>query len=116
MEYITTSAGIKNAIQNLEVEQSINGQVLKQQFHLFVESLKPVNLIKVTVHDIASSHYMTDNILGASIVLATGYLSKKLSFGRPRHLIKKILDFMLPFGTTNLVAQPLIRKRIQIDH
>jgi len=40
--------------------------------------LKPVNLLKSTLKDITSSPYLIDNILGTTIDLATGYLSKKL--------------------------------------
>ena len=46
MQNITSTAGLKNAIQLLEAEQAVKGQLLKEQFYITYESLKPVNLLK----------------------------------------------------------------------
>ena len=81
MENITSKNSLKNAIQLLEVEQAIQGQLLKEQFYLTCESLKPVNLIKSTLKDIVLSPNLIDRILGNAIGLATGYLSKKIFIG-----------------------------------
>jgi len=81
MQKIASIAGLKNAIQLLEVEQADKGQLLKEQLFLTYESLKPVNLLRSTVNDIASSTYLIDNILGAAIGLVSGFLSKKIFIG-----------------------------------
>ena len=62
MQNITSTAGLKDAIQLLEVEQGIKEQLLKDQLYLTYESLKPVNLIRNTLKEISSSPYMIDNI------------------------------------------------------
>jgi hypothetical protein len=54
MQNITSIAELKNAIQLLEVKQADKGQLLKEQFFLTFESLKPANLLRSTVNDIAS--------------------------------------------------------------
>jgi hypothetical protein len=51
MEKISSIAGLKNAIQVLEVQQRIKGHELKEQISLTYESLKPVNLIRNTLKD-----------------------------------------------------------------
>jgi hypothetical protein len=105
MESITTSDELKNAIQILEFDQQIREQQLKEQVYLTVESLKPVNLIKSTLHEVASSPYLIDNILGASMGLASGYISRKLVVGGSHNIIKKLFGTILQFGVTNVVAQ-----------
>ena len=105
MEPITNSDELKNAIQILEFDQQIREQQLREQVYLTVESLKPVNLIKSTLHEVATSPYLVDNILGGSVGLASGYLSRKLVIGGSHNIIRKLIGTILQFGVTNVVAQ-----------
>lgn len=105
MQNITSTAGLKETIQLIEVEQAVKGQLLKEQFYLTYESLKPVNLLKSTLKDISSSPYLVDNLLGTALGLASGYLSKKIFIGSSGNSIRKLLGSILQFGVTNVVAQ-----------
>ena len=105
MQSITTSDELKNAIQILEFDQQIRLQQLKEQVYLTIESLKPVNLIKSTLHEVVSSPYLIDNILGVAMGLTSGYITKKIAFGKSVSVIRKILGTLLEFGITNVVAQ-----------
>jgi hypothetical protein len=105
MQEITRAAELKNAIQLLEAEQAIKGQLLKEQFFTTYESLKPVSLIKSTLNDIATSPYLVDNILGTAMGLASGYLTKRIFIGASGNLLRKLLGSVLQFGITNVVAQ-----------
>ncbi len=105
MENITSTAGLKNAIQLLEVEQALNGQLLKEQFYFIYESFKPVNLLKSTLKDITSSPFLIDNILGTAMGLATGSLSKKIFIGASGNIIRRLIGSVLQLGVTNVVAR-----------
>lgn len=104
MENISSTADIKKAIQLLEEEQAVKGQLLKEQFYITYESLKPVNLLKNTIDEISSSPYLIDNILGAVTGVASGYLSKKVVVGASGNIFRKLLGAFIQFGVTNLVA------------
>ncbi|MBK7027801.1 MAG: hypothetical protein IPH45_00645 [Bacteroidales bacterium] len=91
MENITTSSELLEAIKILEAEQDFKGQVLKTQFFLTYESLKPINLINSTLKDISSSPYLLDNILGTAMGLVSGFLSRKLIVGGSSSIIRKLL-------------------------
>jgi hypothetical protein len=105
MEPINSIGELKNAIQILEFEHAIKEQLLKDQVYLTFESLKPVNLIKSTLHEITSTPYLMENILGATVGLASGYLSKKLAVGKSENILRKLLGAIIQFGVTNAVAQ-----------
>lgn len=105
MQDITSVAGLKNAIQFKEVEQVVKGQQLKEQLYFTVESLKPVNLIKGKIKDLATSPKIYENVLGVAVGLATGYLSKKMVIGFSGGIIRKIIGGVLQLGVTGLVAQ-----------
>jgi hypothetical protein len=105
MQNITSTAGLKDAIQLLEVEQTSNGQLLKEQFHITYESFKPVNLLKNTLEDIGSSPSLVDNITGNALGLASGYLIKKIVVGSSGNMFRKLLGIVLQVGVSNVVTQ-----------
>ena len=107
MQNITTTEELKNAIQILEVEQTLKGQLLKEQLYVTYNSLKAVNLITNTLKEVVSSPFMIDNILGTVLGLATGYYSKKILIGTSGNILRKIFGSMFQFGVTKVVAQPV---------
>jgi hypothetical protein len=105
MENITSAAELKRVIQRVEIEHAMQGKRLKEQFFLAYENLKPVNILKSTLNEITTSPYLIDNILGATMGLITGYLSKKIAVAGSGNPFRKLLGSVLQFGITNLVAQ-----------
>jgi hypothetical protein len=104
MQNITSSAGLKDAIQLLEIEQAIKGQALKEQFRHTYESLKPVNLILNTLKEVTTSPNLIDNVIGNVLGLASGYVSKKVFVGTSGNLFRKLFGSLMQFGVTNLVS------------
>ena len=105
MQNITSATELKDAIQLLEVEQAVKRQLLKEQFHITYESLKPINILKSTLKDIISAPSLPENILGAAIGLASGYLTKKIAVGFSGNIFRKLMGSVLQFGVTNVVAR-----------
>jgi hypothetical protein len=106
MENITSAIELKNAIQRLEVEQNIDGQLLKEQFYLTYESLKPINLLRHTIYEIYTSPHLIDSILGTAAGLTSGYLSRKIAMiGASGNLVRKLFGSVLQLGVTNVVSQ-----------
>ena len=104
MQKITSVGGLKNAIQLLEAEHTVKGELLREQFNLTYESFRPVNLLKNALKDISSSPYLVDDFLGTSIGLASGFLSKKLFIGTSGNVFRKLMGSLLQFGVTNIVS------------
>jgi hypothetical protein len=105
MQEITSTTGLKEAIQLLESEQAVKKQLLKEQFYITYESLKPLSLLKSAINDLSSSPYLIDNLSGTAIGLVSGYLSKKIFVGASGNLIRKLLGSILQFGVANVVAK-----------
>jgi len=104
MQKIKSATELKNAIQRLEVEQTIKGQLLSEQFNIVYESLKPVNIIKQTMKDLVTSPSLISNVLGVTVGLSSGYLAKKLVVGQSGGIIKNIVGSLLQNGVANVVA------------
>jgi uncharacterized membrane protein len=105
MQNITTSAELKEAIQLLEAEQVFNKEELIEQFRITYESFKPVNLLKNTLKEMASSPNLINNVLGAAIGLGTGFLSKKIVVGGSGNIFRKLLGSLVQAGVTSAVTQ-----------
>jgi hypothetical protein len=105
MQNINSISELKTSIQLLEEEQAEKLLLLKEQFYLTYEGLKPVNLLKNTVNDIVSSPLLVDNIISTATGLVTGYISKKVFVGASGGVIRKLLGSALQYGVTNIIAK-----------
>lgn len=104
MQNITSTNGLKNAIQLLEAQREIKELQLKEDLQHAYNSFKPLNLLKNTLDDVASSPLLIENILGTTISLATGYITKKIIIGNSDNKFRKLLGSVFQFGVINAVA------------
>ncbi len=105
MQKITSAAGLKDAIELLEAEHKAKGQLLKEQLFISYESLKPVNVLRRTLKEIASPSFLIDDFPGALMAMASGYISRKAVTGRSGNIFRKLLGSLLQFGVTSIVAK-----------
>lgn len=105
MQNITSTAGLKEAIQLLEAEKAANKKLLKEQFVNTYESFKPASLLRSTLHDISSSPNLIENILGTALGLGAGYLSRSIMPGVTAMRFGKLLSPVLQLGVTNFVSK-----------
>ena len=104
MQAITSVKELRKVILLLEDRQALQGRAMKEQFFIVVESVKPINILKRTINEAASSPDLISNMLRATIGLATGYLSDKILEGSSENLFKKLLGTLIKFGATNLLV------------
>jgi hypothetical protein len=105
MQNITTTEELKNAIQLLEIEQCIKGELLKEQFQHTCDSFKPINILKGTLKDIITSPNLIDNVLGTIVGMTTGYVSRKIFVGSSGNIFRKLFGSVLQTGIANSVSQ-----------
>jgi hypothetical protein len=105
MEEINSETALKAAILQLEIKQANERKVLKEQYLLAYEGIKPINLIKSTFKEATASPEFKDEILNTSIGIATGYATKILFQGASHSPVRKLLGTVLMFGITNAVTR-----------
>jgi hypothetical protein len=105
MQKISSVSELKNAIQLLEVEHDTKEQLLKDQFYLTCESLKPVNILKNTLINILGKIKNSDGISDISLGVAGGLLLRNLFVGSSENIFRKITGSFLQLGITNLITQ-----------
>lgn len=104
MEKINSVAGLKNAIQLLEDQQAMKGQLLKDQLFLTYECFKPARLMQSTLKDLVTSPYVLDNIIDSGLSIATGYISKRIIVGTSSNIIRRLVGSLVQAGATKYIS------------
>ncbi|WP_353483363.1 hypothetical protein [Haliscomenobacter sp.] len=105
MHKINSDSELRAAITALEYRQVTEGKMLKAEFNLAYESIKPINFIRNTVKEINRSSELKTDLLTLAVGVGVGYLSKIL-FKRVTHQpLKKLLGAALLFGVSKLISR-----------
>lgn len=108
MRNITTAAELKGAIQLLENDQLREWPLLRNEFLNTYENLKPLNIIKNTFREFATTPDIQSNLLNTTLGVTAGHLSKNLLMGvTTGHPVKKIVGAILQYGISNAVSKNL---------
>lgn len=105
MQNTSSPINLNEAILQLEIEQEKKRKLLKEQFHIATESLKPAHLLKSTIKDISLSPQLMTDMLGTGMGLVTGYLSKKIVVAGSDNIFRKLLGTIVQMSVANIVAQ-----------
>ena len=104
MEKIYSETNLNNAIQVLESKQTAEEVMLKEQFHLTYESLKPINILKNIFSQASKSDDLKENIINNTISLTVGYLSKVAFEKDAKSPFKKLFGSVVMFSVNKIVA------------
>ncbi|MCX6268597.1 MAG: hypothetical protein NTW16_14785 [Bacteroidetes bacterium] len=96
---------LRETIIHLEMKRSVEGRMLEEQFHLAVDSMKPVSLIRTTFKEVISSGDLKENIVSTSVGLAAGILGKIIIGSVTKSPFKKLLGTMAMFGITKVISR-----------
>jgi hypothetical protein len=99
------TVALSDSISLLQIKQALELKLLKEQFYVTYESLKPINLVKSTLSEVTSSSSVKNNIINNIIGLTTGYLTKKVLVGSSHNPIKRMLGMLLQFAIANVVSR-----------
>ncbi len=101
---IENTDDLATAIKKLEQKRMLMENDMKDQFQDVLESFKPANILKNTLHEVQESMPLKHNLLKIALGLGVGYFSRKLVVGKSAGIVKKVLGTALQFGMTKLVA------------
>ena len=105
MKAVNHTNALKELISLTEKQKACEFRLLKEQFQLTKESLKPSHLIKSFIDDITASPEIKNNLLNNAIGLGTGILTKKLWVGSSHSQVKKIVGSVIEFAVANFVSK-----------
>src|SRR6478736_5625650 len=95
---------LEEAINRLKTQRAQELFLLRDQFHLTYESLKPINLIKHTFKEASSSTEVRKGVFNNVIALTTVYFTKAILLGSSVSPLKKIMGTLLQFTVATLIT------------
>ena len=130
MQKITSITDLKESILLLEMKKETEVFLLKEQFRITCESLKPLNLIKSELQELTGSPDLKENLIHASLGMATGYFSKKVAIGASHNPLKQMFGTLIQIAVAKLVSKnangiksgvihlisSILRKKNSTDH
>lgn len=102
---IANTVELDVAIKRLERKKMLMEEDLKDEIHVILESMKPSNILRHTLHEFQESTELKHNLLKVALGLGAGYFSRKLIVGKSAGLVKKALGTALQYGITQFVAK-----------
>jgi hypothetical protein len=104
MEKQNAVDSLKESIRILEIRQAQERIILKEQFIITYESLKPINLIKNSAKELAHSAEIKNSLFETVVYILSGYLTKKLIINSKSGTFMKLFGALLQFGITRALA------------
>jgi hypothetical protein len=96
---------LKEQIRLLEIRKADEGKILKVQFEVTCEGLKPINLLKSSAKEFSSSVELRETVLESSAILVAGLISKTILNSTKGGPLLKLLSSLLQLGATGLVGK-----------
>jgi len=105
MQHITSTIGLKEAIQQLEVEIEFEGLQIKKDFKSACKSLNPFNMISDILEKAASPLLLLDKIVDTILGFSSIYLTKKMVIGKSDNKFRLLAGSIIQFIFLNIIDQ-----------
>jgi hypothetical protein len=104
MQHINSADKLKATISELEQKRALEKRMLKEQSLEAYDSIKPVNLIRSAVQDVAETPDLQDRLINATAALVAGSLSNLIFQGVSHSPLKKLVGTVIQFGVTKIIV------------
>ncbi len=109
MQRISTDVELKLALNQLQEQSNWNKHHIKDEFHLLMDNLKPINIVKQTLSDLVSSSEVKESLSDLIIGATTGVIAKNIFVGETHNPISKIsgmlIEMLVAKNVTNNAEQ-----------
>ena len=107
---------LSQAIAVLEIRQTQEKFLIKVEVSEFVDSVKPINILRSVVKSVRDSPETKEDIIHGVVGLGTGFLANKVLLGSLHGPLKKILGFVMQSAITSAtVKYPEVIKNKGVD-
>jgi hypothetical protein len=116
MEKQNAVTKLKESIRILEIRQAEEGQQFNAQLRITYESLKPINLIKNSIKDLADSFEIKNSLFETIFSIVSGYFAQRMIVSSKSNIFKKLLGVLMQFGVNNIVLRNIETIRIFVSN
>jgi len=98
---IYNKATLKEKIRELETRNKAAEESLKLQFEVVKESMKPSNLLKAGISNMAAGPMLGEGLIKTAAGVGIAMLSKRLFLGKSPGIAKKVVGTVLEVAAAN---------------
>lgn len=113
---VTNSRELRERIEYLEQKAKMQEIRMKEYWEDTYESIKPQNLIRNIITDVAATPNIKSNLLNASAGLLTGMLTRRIIAGPSAGIIKRLAATAVQLGVTKAVANNFSNLKEKVQH
>jgi hypothetical protein len=99
-----SSEDLKTAIALLEIKRVAEREAISEQFMIVTDNLKPVNILKRSIHEIAGSFDLKDQLIQTGAGLIAGYLTRKVVVRSSTNPFVRLAAVALQYGVTTYIS------------
>ena len=104
MKTLNQNQLLDEKIKFLKLKQENDLVILKENFFMNLESLKPINLIKGTIEDFKKSKEIKNSLFESALGIAGGIIKRKMLVGKSSGVIKKVSASILQYVVSNFIT------------
>lgn len=105
MKAINQKKQLATKIALLRNKQATDFLILKDQYHVTIDSFKPINLIKNSLEDAITSPSLKISLITGAIGLGTNYLKHNILNHSSKSPIKRILGNIVKYAFNNFIER-----------
>jgi len=105
MQKTLAAEALKRSISILERRQIEEEKLLREQFTVTLESMKPVNVLRKMFTIIAEPSEIKDSFLQTVTGLISGYISRKILVRSSKNPLLRLAGILVQYGVTNFVSK-----------
>jgi hypothetical protein len=105
MKAINQKKQLATKIALLRSKQATDFLILKDQYHITIDSFKPINLIKNSLEDAITSPGLKMGLITGAIGLSTNFLKHTVLNHGSKNPVKRILGNVLQFALKNFIER-----------
>jgi hypothetical protein len=89
-------------LKNKQIQEEI---LLKEQFKVTYESLRPVNFLRNVIKELFAVPDFKQDIIESSMSILAGYFSRKIAVGNSINPFKLLLGSIIQLGVTTIISK-----------
>lgn len=105
MVVINSIETLNAAVIAMEEQHRNEGMLLRENLHEVYETMKPINLIRGVLGEVAAAPEAQSDLVKSAMGLAAGYAAKMLIEALPDNAAKKLVGSLVLFGVSSSVSK-----------
>ncbi|MCH8546519.1 MAG: hypothetical protein LAT54_07280 [Cryomorphaceae bacterium] len=104
MNRINNTSELQAKISEMQAKSDEAAVLLKEELSGIVDGVHPVQLLKNGIRELVTSSEVKNELLGLSLAMSSGYMTKKLMIGNSNNIFQRIMGNVISVIVSKNIA------------